>query len=1009
MDVPPWPDLTGDTAEHVRQWRGWLEQVWTRDAVAAAVEVASPVLARRVREVCAGREQRTRQVRRVVVSTARYLLRAMSRATPFGLFAGVTPVRFTADTAVRHGGDHRAVARVDAVWLSAVITSLEQCPPVRHRLAVVLNNVWSIRDDKVVVGLRQHPAATPHRVNPAEVSIRRTRAVDVVLQTARSPIRFSDLTGKLTAEFPATPTSVIDKMLGTLLAQRVLITSLRPPMTAIDPLGHVLAELATVDAEPVPQVRTLREVHAQLARHDRAPSPEAARDIRVSVGRSMADLAAAEQPLHVDVKADLDVVLPQAVAREAEKAAGALARLTPHPSGTPIWRDYHTRFLERYGIGAAVPLLEIVSPDSGLGLPAGYRDSLLDLPAPRLSERDIRLLAMVQHAAMDRRIEVVLDARAIGELAAEGLPTAQWQPHTEMSFRIHAPSLAALDRGEFDLVVGGVFRAAGITTGRFLDLLPQTERDRMLSAYGALTTVDAEALPVQVSCPPLYTGTENVARSPAVLPHIVPISEHRRPGEGLVPLEDLVVIGDARRLYLWSRSRQRPVEPLVFSAVEVTNFTHPLQRFLCEISTGLVAPLGPFSWGAANRLPFVPRLRYGRTILSPARWTLTAADLPAPGTPWPDWVDSVARWRRRALVPDAVYLGGNDLRIRLDLREPAQLHLLQAELDRNGRVTVHEAPDTGAFGWLDGHAHELVVPLASTGRPGWPPIRRHTTPATVISRDHGYLPGSSHWLFVKLYGHPDRHTAILTKIPDLLSTWDSTTEWWFLPYRDPEDHLRLRFRLPTVEEFGPAARHVGTWADELRGLRLIRNVQLDTYTPETGRFGHGAAMTAAESFFAADSGTTLAQRTSSAQAGAAHQDALTAASLVNLATSFLGHVEGRRWLIEHIVKDSTPAPARAIRDQAIHLADPRGQRAAIRSLPGGEHIAATWERRQAALGVYRDTLTATTELHPSEVLPTLLHLHSIRMVGIAPDTERACHRLARAAALSQTVRARGAP
>jgi hypothetical protein len=64
------------------------------------------------------------------------------------------------------------------------------------------------------------------------------------------------------------------------------------------------------------------------------------------------------------------VVLPQAVAREAEAAASALVRLTPHRFGDPTWQAYHVRFLERYGSGAVVPLGQVVDADTGLGYPA---------------------------------------------------------------------------------------------------------------------------------------------------------------------------------------------------------------------------------------------------------------------------------------------------------------------------------------------------------------------------------------------------------------------------------------------------------------------------------------------------------------------------------------------------------------------------------------------------------------------------------------------------------------
>lgn len=726
LDVPPWPDLTGSTSEHVAQWCHWLQQVWASAAIAAAIEVASPVLARRVREACEGRRQQPRQVRRAVVSVLRYLLRMTSRATPFGLFAGVAPAHFGSELAVRCDEDHHAVARVDTEWLASVITSLETCLELRRRLSVVRNNLSFVRDGKLVVSCQQQPGAS-NRTEPAEVSVRHTRAVEIVMQAAESPIRVSDLAGKLTADFPETPEAVIEGMLAELMAQRILVTSLRPPMTTTDPLGHVVEELAAVGADAVPQVaelfHELRDIHRELSRHNRASSSTERRERRTSASQRMAIISTTERPVTVDLRVDCALVLPHAVAQEAETAAAVLAHLTPYPSGFPAWEDYHARFLERYGIGALVGITEILHADAGLGFPAGYRDTRLKPPpVPGLSERDVRLLVLAQNAAMDRSAEVVLDDQAIANLAVEDFATAQVQPHTELRFRVHAQTPGALDRGEFKLAVAGVSRAAGTTTGRFLDLFDTEDRERLFGTYAGLPTVNEDALPVQVSCPALYPRAENVARSPTVLPYLVSLAEHHTPGAGVIPLDDLAVSGDAQRLYLMSVSRQRPVEPVVFSAVEFTNAAHPLLRFLCEISTARSAACAPFSWGAASRLPFLPRVRYRRTILSPARWILAATDLPGPTTPWPEWVERLAAWRRRFRVPNAVYLGEDDRRIRLDLDEPAHLHLLRSDLDRTGHATVREAPADSAFGWIDG------APTKSSSRWSLPTGPSHGAP-----------------------------------------------------------------------------------------------------------------------------------------------------------------------------------------------------------------------------------------------------------------------------------------
>ncbi|CRK57671.1 Lanthionine biosynthesis protein LanB [Alloactinosynnema sp. L-07] len=1004
--VMPWPDLADTSIEGIEQWRAWLGQVWASTEFAAAVEAASPALARRVRQIRDGQPRPEREVRRAVLAVARYLLRAQGRSTPFGLFAGIAPCTFGDGPVVRVGDDHRVTTRVDTTWLATVITRLETDPVLRQRLVVVAHNVAFTRDGSLVIAYRQ---ADGGGGEPVDLSIRCLDVVARVMTSARDPIVLGDLAATLAIDFPNQPRSAIDRVLDTLVAQGVLRTELRPPMTSTDPLGHVIATLTRAESDTPADTRelvdALRAIHTDLATHDQSSVPALNHTLRAATEAAMAAVSGTERPLAPDLLLDSDLLLPETIAREAAAAAAALVRLTPEPFGPPNWQTYHGQFLERFGLNAVVPVTDLVNPDTGLGFPSGYRDSLQPPPAGRaMSDRDSALLGLAQKAAMEQEHEIVLDDEMITELAVDDLRTASVQPHTQLRVRVHAPTLDALLRGDFELVVTGVSRSAGLSAGRFLDPFAPEDRARMLRAYQGLPTITENALPVQLSCPPLYPRAENVARTPRVLPHVLSLAEHppRHADTHLVPIDDLAVTADARRLHLMSMSRRRAVEPLLFSAVELVKHSHPLVRFLTEISTARAAACTAFSWGAASRLPFLPRLRYQRTILSPARWVLTATDLPSPSAPWQDWAKSLTTWRHRYRLPDAVYLGDSDRRLRVDLTEPAHLHLLRAELDRTGHVQLREAPDTSAMGWIDGRAHDIAIPLAATVTP----LPRVMPRGPAIRRDHGHLPATGGWQYVKLYSHPDRHTTILTNhIPVLLSTMGGEPDWWFLRYHDPAPHLRLRIRLGD-SDFGRIATTIGLWTAGLREAGLLGHVQWDTYYPETGRFGHGPAMRAAEVVFAADSAAALAQLDAAGRRGGPHQHALIAASMVDLAIGLAGGTKaGMRLLTDGIRVPATPALDRAVLDQAIRLANPHDQ-AALRAVPGGGPIAATWTHRRTALAAYRATLTAQGYITPDSLLPDLLHLHHVRMAGTSPDLERTCARLARAAALSWTHRDR---
>ncbi|MGH3566666.1 MAG: thiopeptide-type bacteriocin biosynthesis protein [Pseudonocardia sp.] len=238
----------------------------------------------------------------------------------------------------------------------------------------------------------------------------------------------------------------------------------------------------------------------------------------------------------------------------------------------------------------------------------------------------------------------------------------------------------------------------------------------------------------------------------------------------------------------------------------------------------------------------------------------------------------------------------------------------------------------------------------------------------------------------------------------MLSELGERAQWWFLRYHDPEEHLRLRLRVP-ADSVAATATQIGAWTQGLRRAGLIARVQWDTYFPETARFGGEAAMAAAEAYFAADSATALAQLTASAAHGGPDRRALTAASMLDIVIALLDDPgEAMRWLIAH-TRPAAPAPPRSLYAQAIALANPNDPQY-LAAQPGCRSVISCWARRRHALAAYRRSLQQSAPGRAAVLLPDLLHLHHIRMARPSLDGERACLHLARAAALSWNTRPR---
>lgn len=951
-----WPQPTDEN-----DCSSWLSEVWP--VLASAVRHASPVLAARVETILTGAAMPGRDVRRAALAVVRYALR-LRRPTPFGTFAGVAPVSVGNTTEARIGTRHRPVVRADTRWLRQVIERLESCPELLSRLDVTFND-----------------AAEPHggRLTLAGqdlVSVRASRAVMLVRDKAASPISFAVLAEALADAFPnaGDPSA----MLVSLLDKGFMVTSLRAASTVTDPLGLVVDRLRQVDAGALPVaplIHELRRIHEAIDEHNNAPNESA----RIELAARMRTVAeSVREPLTIDLRLDAHVQIPHIVAHEMERAASALPRLSREPTGVRAWRDYFGAFCERYGTGTLVPLRQVLDPNAGLGFPRGFPGSPEPSGRHVFSERDRLLFALAAEATACGSREVELDDARLDELVAAGRGGKSVPPHVDLGARIHATSRAAVDRGDFTFTVAPG-RAAGTLTSRFTPIAPEAGLDEVFA--GLPTTAEA-ALPVQLSFAPIYPSAENIARVPQYLPDVLSVGEHEP--DTAIRVDDLAVTATRRRLHLVSMSRRRVVEPLVLHALALKQ-QPPVARLIGELSRALDVVWIGFDWGAAETLPFRPRVRYGRAILSAARWRLTPTDLSVRSA---DRDDRLDRWRATWRCPARIELRDFDQCLPLDLDVPAHREVLYRHLRRHDEAVLLEAPEVDADDWIDGRPHTIVLPL-TTRRAPEPAPRVDALP--VLTSQHGHSPGAtnSEWLSAKLYVPEHRMNALLVDELPALQADLVGRACWFVRYpqaREGEvpDHLRLRVRVKGDTDTVFAA--ITGWTNRLRADGLLGRLAFDTYFPETGRY---VAIGEAEDVFVADSRFVLAQLTR-LPADTPSPVVVTALSMFDIAAAFLGdRGEAVEWLRVHA---PNVVPGRVDVDAVVRLAC--GDRTV--DIPGWSSVAETDQARAEAIGRYRRALPDGVDR--DGVLHSLLHMHHNRALGVDRDREARCLRLARQAA-----------
>ncbi|MGW2491410.1 lantibiotic dehydratase [Streptomyces sp. NPDC001606] len=1023
-----------------------------------ALRVASPSLASLVAAstnptALAGRTDA--QLRRAVVSVLRYEIRLRSRCTPFGRFAGVAPVRFAtaADgpaAKVSWLGPARSRTRVDLDWLLRVVQQLEQDRDLLPHLSLHAHAGTIPRGGRLVTAAPSNPGAAAGENTRSEVSVRLTPVVAAALELAAAGTTGKQAAAELQRRYPTAPPGAAAALLATLVRQEFLITGLRPVLDGGDPLSRVIDVLTAAErsvGRPLPLLAALRAIATDRDRYDAAATWGARGAVLAALEERMRQLADADRLVHVDLALAAEVRLPHTVAEEAARGLGVLWRLSA-PGPAPL-RGYHRDFLERYGPDRVVPVPEVLDDTVGLGAPAGYTwpaSSRSEDPAPRPPrERELLVGRLAAEALRDGAREVVLDDDLVARLAP-GEPDRDLLPRScELFCTLVAADEQALAEGDFLLVSGGGPGAleAGATYGRFTGLAGSVNEELAAFAFPE----QPDAIHLAVAYQPRLTRALNVANSPRTAEHEVTIGLPPDPAATAVRLDEIGVAATLEHLYLVHLPTGRRLLPYAHHAMDLRGQAPNAARFLIEVGRHAHRPYAPWDWGPAGSAPFWPRVRYGRMVLAPATWRLdelrehTGLD-PA------RWAEAVRHWRERWRAPQQLVLTRADLRLPVDLSESWHRELLRDALSKDPHLLAVELPggEERSDGWLRDaeerpHHCELALafvrePTAVPLAPAVPPVRLPTAaprlPAVHPAQPRLAQPGGE-WLYAKLYLAGRQTDSFLTThlTPFLAELPEAARElldrWFFIRYRDPDDHLRLRFHGPAdglwPELLPPLHSAVRQWTSQ----GLVGRFVLDGYDPEWERYGGPEAQAAVERFFAADSRTALTLLRIARQADGAGGDVpwgketLAALSLAAIAHAFgpppavdtptRYQEPGAAWLAGSAAGEQPPPGFRAHRTQWLRLIDPADGWPALAGHPLGDQLAQALADQAGHLRAYRRQLDALAargaDWSPLPgVLASLLHMACNRLLGPDREAELRVHALARACVTGNADRRR---
>ncbi|MFD4413320.1 lantibiotic dehydratase [Streptomyces sp. NPDC058476] len=957
-----------------------------------AIRLSSTSLDGLLAKVDEGEKISEKRLLKAAVSLTKYALRITGRPTPFGIFAGVAAGRFENSTEVTVGAGHRKSVRPDAGWLSQVVSSKLLTENVPDSTRVVASDLIFTRGNRVHSSWSRGVEDGNAKVE--EVSIRLTPAVRVILARARSSVSYGELLQTVASRTGMSESAVAATVV-VLIRNGFLLASIFPRESSISRLNEL---------ESNHPGKGFRGAALALTAYAEADLGEGGDQLKQALDKLQAIHDFPRPPLHVDLHMDVKVTLPRSVGESLESLATDLWRISPHNLVAGHMAEYATAFVERYGFNRAVGVPELIDPLSGLGLPATYKGSTRSAGQHHhhSTDEDARIHALteaVQESLSSGSREIVLDESLARRLETEKKGPAGQEvlpPSIELCVQLLASSSSAIEAGDYQLVMSRYIGAnnVGPTFGRFAETIGATTALRELIARE-----DNGARRAQLRFEPNVARYLNVAQTPDFLPNQLPVGMYPEGGEQHnIDWRDLAVVANDEGLRLLHRKTGEEIVPVSLTALSLELTAPPVARFLFDIANSYVPSWSPWSWGPLDAFPFLPRVRHGKVIVKPARWKLPSF-LADGELPWEEWQQRFSSWRGRWLVPRHVQMAARDETCYLDLDDPIHCRLLRLEISsRDVEISENLAARTDAFGWIGNHANELVVPLCRSPRVS--PQARPRTIAIDEETMEPFTPGSE-WLYAKIYTTLDAQNVILsTKMPNLLNKIaDHIDSWFYIRYTDPEPHVRLRLRgsPETLMQHVLPALH--GFLDGLRGERLIGKWVLDSYEPESHRYGGREAVRAAEELFCLDSTNSMSQIGAKFTRRLSVPDEIIAAANYAMLLESLGDWNWCEW-VEATYPNETEYRRhyRAVRALAQTWITPGSCVRTFTEVSGLSEVEHAWKNANAAL-VYGELLHRRMPSTRRDIaLRGVLHMHHNRLIGIDPESEKKSYAILRGVA-----------
>lgn len=838
-------------------------------------------------------QKKTEKLRK---SLYKYWVRACSRSTPYGLFAGCTTgtVGPTTHLQLHPVSEARQQVRLDMDYYTKICHHIQELPAVSRELRYYTNNSLYKAGEKYRYA---EYSINNNRRRYMLTAVAHSVFLEKIFREAVNGLTIAGIVQLIRQEDPSIMEEEANTFVQELIQSQLLIAEIEPKITATDNLEALIGRISSIE-----DVAALRDSLLTLQGLFQQPDFERSRLQAIhDICERTFPLSIPKDLLQIDLfKTATACTLSEGLVQDITQQVNELMALChgyPKDAGSEM-KNFATRFYEQYE-SREMPLNMVLDGETGIGYGAGIENTVHapfveDIATKAPPESTTVNWSQLQQLGLTKYEEFLRDGQAIVQITAEELQKMgdpETVPISRSSYlfgSLQAASAEEADKGNYTFAMqslGGP--SAANLLGRFCS------GDPVLAAKTKAALQEEEASYPDVVMAEVVHFPEaraaNVLIRPVLRNYEIPYIGIAGVDEAYqIPVTDLMVSVSQQEVILRSKRLNKRVIPRLSSAHNYSFNSLPVYKFLCDLQNQSGMSYLHWDWGVLASRPRLPRVAYKNIIVCRASWTLTTKDTEQAGTDENIQLRFFEKYRRQQGIPDKVLLSEADNELLLDLTQPLAVAILLDQIKKTSSVKLKECLLDEQGGVLRDdanqvYAHEILLPLqylpvkeeksavvrvtksskAAEESPGSASkaVAENKLPTATRSLITRSFPPGSEWLYVKIYcGYRVAEELLANYFAESIPEWQEDglfEQFFFLRFGDPQPHIRLRFLNSANPANNTVISHRITAAMQpyVQGGQ-VQKIQYDTYVREIERYG-AATIAESEALFCSDSMAVL--------------------------------------------------------------------------------------------------------------------------------------------------------